>query len=529
MFILKKINAQSYALTAERGKADERDKAVQSLIYRHRKHLQGYQFIGKYKSGAWDGFVYNYKPANIRAGFLKETIEHLNNFQVEWQWENNQVPDVLPFYTENEFNPQEFSEFCATYLSAIAPKYKEKYDIDLQIRPYQIESSFKCLMHKVGIILHATGAGKSLTISLILAFLFHKRLISKAVIVVPRQSLTTQFKNDLMDFGFQEKSIGLVLATQKQTTRPITIIMNQSLRSMEGTLEERDFLNEVDFVVCDEVHTAAAKTVTQSILKFTKSKYFLGFTGTLPEDELDKDIIHSMFGYVLDEQKVKDLDEYLAEVTVGILTFSYGKKSVDSRKQRSESTRGWNEEVKFLQEDDKFRNPFIANLIYQNYTKGGKVVVLVKNIEYGLKLYKMIKDLGAKKSYWIEGSMPLRERDEIIKECKELEDPYVIVTNFSIFSTGINIPNLSLVVFADSSKSKITVAQSIGRGIRRTQYKTKVNILDCSCDLKYGSKHGRKRKKLYEDEGFKVVEKIVTQDPENLELERKMSCLRESN
>jgi superfamily II DNA or RNA helicase len=528
MFILKKINAQSYALTAERGKADERDKAVQSIIFKHRKHVEGYQFSQKYKSGAWDGFVYNYRPSNIRAGFLKETIEHLNNFQVEWKWEDDKIPESLPFYTQNEFDPKEFSEFCANYLAVIAPKYKEKYDRELQLRAYQIESSYKCLVNKTGICLHATGAGKSLTISLVLAFLFHKKMISKAAIVVPRQSLTTQFKNDLIDFGFQAKSIGLVLSSQKQTTKPITIIMNQSLRSMEDTLEETEFLKEVDFVVCDEVHTAAAKTVTQSILKFEKAKYFLGFTGTLPESELDRDTVHSLFGYVLDEQKVKDLDEYLAEVTVGILTFTYGDKARESRKQRSESTKGWNEEVKFLQEDDKFRNPYIANIINQNYNRGGKIVLLVKNIEYGLKMFKMIRDLGAKNSYWIEGSMPLKERDEIINKVRSSDDSYVIVTNFSIFSTGINIPNINLVVFADSSKSKITVAQSIGRGIRRTEIKTKVNILDCSCDLKYGSKHGRKRKKLYEDEGFKVVEKFVSQDPSNAELERKMQCLRDS-
>jgi superfamily II DNA or RNA helicase len=528
MLILKKIHAQHYTLNAERGKTKERDKAVQSVIFRHRKKVAGYQFSSKYKNNTWDGNVYNFAASRIRAGFLKETIEHLNTFQIPWMWENNEAPKDLPFHTQDEFDPKEFAEFCAAYLSSISPKYKEKYDIDLQIRPYQIETSFKCLTHKTGVALHATGSGKSLTISLILAFLFHKKKISKAAIVVPRQSLTTQFRDDLIDFGFQSSSIGLVLATEKNINRPITIVMNQSLRSMEGTLAEEEFLKEVDFVICDEVHSAAAKTVTNSILMFTNSKYFLGFTGTLPEDELDKDVIHSLFGYVLDEKKVMDLDEYLAEVTVGILTFCYGAKAAESRKQRTESTKGWNEEVKFLQEDDAFRNSYITNIIYQNYTKGGKVVVLVKNIIYGTKLYNMIKELGAKKCYWIEGSMPLTQRDEIIKECKNSEDPYVIVTNFSIFSTGINIPNLSLVVFADSSESKITIAQSIGRGIRRTRTKTKVSILDCSCDLKYGARHGRKRKKLYEEEGFKVVEKFVNQSPGDADLERKMTCLRDS-
>jgi superfamily II DNA or RNA helicase len=527
MFILKKNNSQNYSLIAERGKASERDKAVQTIIFRHRKKVPGYQFSGKYKSGIWDGAVYNFKPSSIRAGFLQETIEHLNTFQVPWKWENNKSPDFLPFYIDNEFDQNEFSNFCSTYIGSLSKTFKEKVGRELEVRDYQISSAFKALTQKLGIILHSTGSGKSFTISIILAFLFYKKLITKAVIIVPRQSLTTQFKNDLITFGFDESKIGLVLSSQKQTSRPITIIMNQSLRMMEETSIETDFLNLVDFVVCDEVHTAAAKTVTNSIIKFKNSKYFLGFTGTLPESELDRDIINSLFGYVIDEQNVKDLSgDVLAEVTVGILTFNYGTKAKESRKIRSESTRGWNEEVNFLQNDDSFRNKHITNIVYQNYLKGGKIIVLVKNTEYGLKLFKKLSDLGVKNIFWIEGSVSLKERDTIIETCRNSKEEYVIVTNFSIFSVGINIPNIDLVIFADSSKSKITVAQSIGRGIRKTSTKTKVNILDCSCDLKYGAKHGRKRKQLYQDEGFKVVEKIISIDDENNELANKINNLR---
>ena len=64
----------------------------------------------------------------------------------------------------------------------------------------------------------------------------------------------------------------------------------------------------------------------------------------------------------------------------------------------------------------------------------------------------------------------------------------------------------------DAGKSKINVAQTIGRGVRKAQDKTDVLILDCSCDLKYGDRHGRKRKKLYVEEGFMVMEKNIYRD-----------------
>ena len=109
--------------------------------------------------------------------------------------------------------------------------------------------------------------------------------------------------------------------------------------------------------------------------------------------------------------------------------------------------------------------------------------------------------------------MPVEDRDEIIQNCRNLsEGNYIIVSNFQIFSTGINIPNIHCVIFADSTKSKITVAQSIGRGVRKAKNKEEVLILDCSSNLKYNLRHVRKRKKLYLEEGFEVYEKTVYQD-----------------
>jgi superfamily II DNA or RNA helicase len=529
LLTLKKNNAQSYSLTADRGKASERDKAVQSIIYRHRKRVEGYLFTGAYKSGKWDGFTYNFKPANIRAGFLRETIEHLNSFQIPWQWDNNEPPKDLPFPVKDEFDSKDFSEFCKTYIEAFTPKFRESYGVDFEVRPYQIEASWKAINNKTGIIRHATGAGKSFVIALTLAYLFHKGVISKAVIVVPRQSLTTQFKGDLIDFGFNEDRIGLILSGQKQTNKPLTIVMNQSLRTMKDTLMEGEFLSKVDFVICDEVHTASAETVSKSILSFTTSKYFLGFTGTIPENELDADTLYSMFGYVIDDKGVTELSgSVLSTVTVGILTFNYGKKSKESKASRVDSSSDWNSEVQFLQNDDVFRNPYIVNMIENNYKKGMKLVVLVKNIEYGNKMFKLVKEKCDKNIYWVDGSMSLKDRDDIIKKCKKSEDPYVILTNYQIFSTGINIPNISGVFLIDGGKSKITIAQTIGRGVRKTQIKNSVIILDCACDLKYGARHARQRKKLYEDEGFKVIEKMAYLNNETEDLERRKKCLQES-
>jgi len=521
MLTIEKVNAQKYTVSAEWGKASERNEALKKLVWKHSHHVPGYQFTPKFQKGSWNGRVSVFTPANIRAGFLSETITHLTANNIEWEWKDGKEPEHLPYRITDKdpFTFSEFRSFCEKLISACGDKFEKKYNIKLEIRDYQIEAAFKAITQKTGIALHATSAGKSLTIAFILAFLFFKKLISKAVILVPLQSLVTQFTGDLMDFGFNENFVGQLYSKKKQIDKPITVAMINSVHNLTDTVAGKDLFENTDLVICDEVHKAAAKTVEASVLNFVNARYFFGCTGTLPEDALSRDIIFSLFGYVLDQRKLKELEEEydaVSSVKVGILTFCYGDRSFMSRLKRSSSVADWRSEVEFLQTDDEFRNPYIVKTLKNNFESGKNVVALVKNIAYGVHMFDMLKkEIDSENLFSIFGSgeesKTLEERDEIISYCRSTKSTYLIVTNFQIFSTGINIPNLDVVAMIDAGKSKITVAQTIGRGVRRTKKKSNVIILDCSCDMKYGNRHGSNRKKLYIEEGFTVFEKKIEQ------------------
>lgn len=521
MLTITKVNSQKYTIKAERGKQKERDSALKSLVWKHSHHVPGFQFTPKFQSGAWNGRVNVYTPANVRAGFLEETINELNDKNVEWQWKDNKHPKDVPFLddTQDDFTYEEFYSFCTKLIKGCSDRFEKKNEIKLEIRDYQIETAYKAVTRRLGIALHATSAGKSLTIALILGFLFYKNIINKAVILVPLQSLVTQFQEDLIDFGFKESFVGVLYSKEKQTTRPITIAMHQSTHNLIDSAEGDRFFGDTDLVICDEVHKASAKTIEQTILSFVNARYFFGCTGTLPADELSQDKIFSLFGYVFDKRKLKELEEEyqaVSSVKVGILKFCYGDMAFLSRLKRQSSANDWQGEVKFLQNDDEFRNSYIVEMIKNNFEMKRKIVALVKNIEYGVKMFNMIKErVKSDEIFSIFGSgeekKSLEERDEIKNHCKQSSHPYIIVTNFQIFSTGVNIPNIDALFMIDAGKSEITVPQTLGRGVRKSKNKSNVFIIDCSCDLKYGNRHGQKRKKLYTQEGFTVIEKKIEQ------------------
>ena len=104
----------------------------------------------------------------------------------------------------------------------------------------------------------------------------------------------------------------------------------------------------------------------------------------------------------------------------------------------------------------------------------------------------------------LSGRHPPEHRRAIIQELVE-GDVQVIVAS-TIFTKGINVPELEAIVNAAGWKSAQDVAQKMGRGMRRKKTgENRVVIVD-PFDL--GSRilthHSEARQKLYESRGFPV-------------------------
>jgi superfamily II DNA or RNA helicase len=109
--------------------------------------------------------------------------------------------------------------------------------------------------------------------------------------------------------------------------------------------------------------------------------------------------------------------------------------------------------------------------------------------------------------HYVHGGVKGDERNDIRALVEESSNA-LIVASYGTFSTGINIKNLSNVVFGSPSKSKIRVLQSIGRGLRLSTSKDSCKLYDIVDDIEYGKwtnftlKHYADRVKLYNEEQF---------------------------
>jgi superfamily II DNA or RNA helicase len=103
--------------------------------------------------------------------------------------------------------------------------------------------------------------------------------------------------------------------------------------------------------------------------------------------------------------------------------------------------------------------------------------VLAVRIEHGHILEEMAKELFPElKLKYIHGGSEDETREEVIKDLKSGKIDVAVAT--TILNEGVNIPSLGAVINAAGGKSEIAVLQKIGRGLRVTDKKKVIYLVD---------------------------------------------------
>jgi superfamily II DNA or RNA helicase len=165
----------------------------------------------------------------------------------------------------------------------------------------------------------------------------------------------------------------------------------------------------------------------------------------------------------------------------------------------------YNTEIDFIVQN-KARNEFIKNLAL---SLEGNTLILFQFVEkHGKDLHLLIKENAGKRHvFFVFGGTDVEVR-ESVRSITEKEKDAIIVASYGTFSTGVNIRNLHNIVFASPSKSRIRNLQSIGRGLRIGENKTKATLYDIADDFRIGKfsnytlKHFIERVKIYDEEKF---------------------------
>ncbi len=454
--------------------------------------VEGFQFNPRYKAGIWDGYI---RPINTKNGLCPKGL----------------VPKVIQYIRDSSYKYTLDIEF---------QRFKEQIDFDykslcLPFEPhdFQLKAVDLLLEKKRQVILSATGSGKSLMIYLIVhAILDSLPDGQKILITVPTISLVSQLFSDFKDYSVNSNwdvdgNVHTIIGgSKKNTDKSIIISTWQSLH----TIKDSEYFEQFGAIIGDECHSAAAAALSSIMEKSINAFYRIGVSGTLSGALIAEMALIGHFGPITRVSSTSDLmdKDILAKLKIFLLTLTYPEDICESLKYLDYAG-----EMDWLVRCEQ-RNNYIVKLA--NELKGN-TLILVQYIEkHGKVLEQMLKEqCKDKQVYFVYGGTEAEDR-ELVRKISETRSDVIILASYQVFSTGVNIKNLPNIILGSSTKSTIRLLQSIGRGLRKHADKDYCRIFDITDDLRgkrkklnYTLKHCLERLKIYQTEGFDIVEKTI--------------------
>ena len=378
----------------------------------------------------------------------------------------------------------------------------DNFNAPYSLRYYQSDLLTAAIQSGRGVCILGTGGGKTLICASLVKSYYDNAsnpTTFKALIIVPTIDLVDQTYRDFTEYG-----VGFTFDKWKGGSDPdlsaSVIICNAAILCSRIKHESSRWIKFVDLLLVDEVHGLSNANKITSIVSDIVTTHKYGFTGTLPDDQLTKWNIIGAIGPVLYEKSSAELrvEGYLTNATVRRVEIAYKTKPSTGK------ANPYYDELNFIY-NNSYRNNVISG-ICKKYPKN--ILILVNHIEHGDVLLDVLSKLG-RPTYFIRGETDVAERVRVINEMEAGEGVIVIAIS-KIFSTGLNIKNLHMLIFASGGKSFIRTVQSVGRGLRKHVSKTMFIIIDICDKLHYGKEHGARRLEIYDKEkiAYKTIELV---------------------
>ena len=445
--------------------------------------VPGAKYMPHYRRKLWDGKIRLFSPHNgrIYVGLLPYIKEFCSRNSIEY---------IIEKGVENERNV--VRENVREFAESLRPKSRGK---PIQFRDYQIDAIWHAIQSNRCLLLSPTASGKSLIIYTLVRYYNLMKL--KTLILVPTTSLVEQMYSDFIDYGWEDKNIHRVYAgLDKGSKKPVVISTWQSIYKLH-----RPYFAQYGCIIGDEAHLFKAKSLTDIMAKSGDVKYRFGLTGTLDGTQTHRLVLEGLFGQVKKIISTKELIDRgtLAQLDIDCIVLKHTEE--EAKRVRYYT---YAEEINYLVSHPK-RNKFIEKLCAN--IKGNTLLLFQLVDKHGVLLYNELKTLD-RKVFFVYGGTTTETREKI-RAITEKEKDAIIVASYGTFSTGINIRAINNIVFASPSKSRIRVLQSIGRGLRQNDNKSKVKLFDVSDNISYKSRpnftyrHFNERLNIYKEEQFK--------------------------
>jgi superfamily II DNA or RNA helicase len=313
---------------------------------------------------------------------------------------------------------------------------------------------------KRGLIQAPTGSGKTiLGMSLYASFPEDISLLW----LCHTKDLMNQTYAEFKKYGF--KSVGRLGDVFKETNHQITIATRQSFKPIAAKYGDM-----YDMVIVDEAHHVTnTEGEYGKILTNCLAPLRYGLTATLPTSEEAKLACEGLLGPVVASLSINEAAKLniSAKPTIKLIKVVKDHSISELRK--------YSDVYQYGVVENANKNLIIVETAKNYIDKGHSVLILLQRIDH-CKLIKEVGNTIGLDVKVVQGSVESETRTEIKKALNAKQIKCVACT--AVWREGVNIPELNVVINAAGGKSEIMTLQAIGRGLRKTENKSDLTIVD---------------------------------------------------
>lgn len=315
------------------------------------------------------------------------------------------------------------------------------------LRPYQEKAVNSSLARDFGVIEAATGSGKTVIATALIAL-----RCQPCLILIHTKELLYQWRDRIREFLRLDPGL---IGDGKFKIQPVTIGLIHTVKK-----HLTDLPNHFGHIVIDEAHRTPSTMFTEIITEFD-CKYMLGLTATPFRRDGLTELIHCYIGDLVHRVSNQDLDQYGAVLKPRIIhrqtSFSYTYQGNYQALMAALTT-------------DDARNRQIADDVAGETRSGsGTALVVSDRVAHCETLANLIKERGVDVAT-LTGRVSGEDRSRIVRAVQE-EKLKVLVATIQLIGEGFDCSGLTSLFLSTPIKFSGRLTQVIGRILRPAQGK----------------------------------------------------------
>lgn len=386
------------------------------------------------------------------------------------------VSEMLDEFEElwNHPNTYSYNEFIGAYRVHYEEykKVKQKEEIKLpskQLIPNSMQQAFISSLRNIrnsneskALLISATGTGKTYAS----AFALQDQNPKKALFLVHREQIAKQALQSYKNVFKDTKTFGLLSGNSKDINVDYLFATMQTMSKKEvySSFDPNTF----DTIIIDEAHRIVAKSY-QEIMEYFKPKFWLGMSAS-PERTDDFDVYAAFdhnIAYEIRLQQALEENLLCPFHYFGITDFLTDGNETDFTDFNYLTS---NQRVDYIIKQTNYygySGERVKGLMFCSSKK--EAATLSERLN--LRGYRTLALSG-------EDSQEKREDaiDRLVSDTRSDYLQYILTVD--IFNEGVDIPEINQVVLLRPTQSPIVFVQQLGRGLRKSQDKEYVVILD---------------------------------------------------